>query len=407
MKNLKAGHGFNGDFLALIKDENFIRLIKESDDPDRTVAELINKYPNNKSNLQYAAKFIQTALSDKRKMSFDTWKNMHNELQSYAKKVNKPKIRRLTRSSIWKAAALVAMIAIAGVTAYYQVRNYSQPKFIEGNLVDQDKALIILSDGSQRVLSENDTYIDYKSSDDAVVIKKEEEKLERFENVDQSKDIAFNQIIVPYGQRHKVRLSDGTVVLLNAGSKLVFPAKFSEKNREVTLDGQGFFEVEKDKTRPFIVKTSSIDIKVLGTVFDVSAYQDEDLATTILVEGKVEVSQKNRLVGNKEYILSPGQGCFYSAEMRESIVRQVNVHKYISWKDGVYQFENMTLLDLVRQVKKYYNKSIQIEGEELELVKMSGKLFLSDDFQDVMIFLSKTVEGSYEQKDENHYIIRK
>ena len=283
---------------------------------------------------------------------------------------------------MWRAAVVFIALAAGSYFAYDQLKKDPLAEFAHSIVSDGSKKMIILSDGSERLLKNNQSYIEYDASGAEVIIKSEE-KENRIENRDDLKKPILNQVVVPYGQRQSVLLSDGTSVQLNAGSKLVFPAKFTGKTREVYLQGEGFFDVHKNEKSPFIVKTDYINVEVLGTMFNVSAYGDENTVTTVLVEGKVNVSQKEKMFVNKNFELAPGQGCFYSRDEQNSVVTDVDVNQYIAWKDGFFYFKNMRLLDLVRQVKKYYNVPVRIKGEKLANTMVSGKLVLSEDFGEV------------------------
>ena len=265
--------------------------------------------------------------------------------------------------------------------------------------------MIILSDGSNHILGVNNSHIEYTKNGGEVIVKGQKSSEERIENKANSDELVINQIVVPFGRRHSLTLSDGTQVYLNSGSKLVFPAEFKGKTREVYLKGEGYFEVEKNPARPFIVKTDHIDIKVLGTVFNISAYSDDQTVSAVLVEGSVHVSQKDKLFNNAEYLLQPGQGCFYSVKNSNSEVKRVNLADYISWKDGLYQFHNRTLREIVEIVKKYYNITINIENEKLANTIISGKLVLTEESEDVMDYLAKTLEARYTRKDKSSYLI--
>ena len=186
----------------------------------------------------------------------------------------------------------------------------------------------------------------------------------------------------------------------------MFPAEFTGKTREVYLKGEGYFEVEKNPSKPFIVKTDFIDIKVLGTVFNISAYADEQIASAVLVEGKVVVLKKNKLFGFTEKKLSPGQGCFYSSVTETSEIRNVDPYDYISWKDGLFLFKDKPLINIVHSVEKYYNQKILIDGEKLPNTIISGKLVLSDDIDEVMQYLAKTLEARYEKNKEGVFSIK-
>jgi len=201
-------------------------------------------------------------------------------------------------------------------------------------------------------------------------------------------------------------LSDGTQVHLNAGSKLVFPAEFEGKTREVYLKGEGYFDVAKNPAKPFIVKTDFIDIKVFGTSFNVSVYNDDQTVSAVLVEGNVHVLQKNKTFNNSEYTLQPGQGCFYSIKNQKAEVKEVDTADYILWKEGLYQFHNQPLTDIVERIKRYYNISVQIDNDKLAKTIISGKLVLTDDCEEVIAHLAKTLEARYEIKDKSIYILK-
>ena len=264
--------------------------------------------------------------------------------------------------------------------------------------VTTDQAMIILSDGSRHTLNKKDSLIEYSANGGQVVVRGDQ-KVEKLENLNDSKAPLINQIIVPYGHRHILTLSDGSRVHLNSGSRLVFPAEFFGKSREVYLTGEGYFEVSKIIDKPFIVKAKNMNIRVLGTVFNISAYEDEQITYAVLVEGKVVVSQKNKFFGTTENNLSPGQGCFYSIVTNSSEIRKVDLYDYISWKDGLFLFTNKPLIGIINRLEKYYNQKIGIETGQLQNTLISGKLVLADDLEVVMKYLSKTLEARFEKKD--------
>jgi len=304
------------------------------------------------------------------------------------------------------ASVFLALIALASILFYVQVNKNPLKRFADQNRRLGDQSLIILSDGSNHVLSNNDSKIDYNASQGEVIIKKNEKDEETLHNSIVPDLTILNQVIVPYGQQQRVILSDGTSVRLNAGSRLVFPATFSGDKREVYLKGEGFFEVYKDSQHPFIVKTDFVDIKVLGTTFDISAYEDESIASTVLVEGSVTVFQKNKVFGNKSFVLSPGQGCFYSINDKQSKIKDVDVNFYTSWKNGIYQFMDVSIIDIIRSISKYYNVSIQVEGKELSDTRISGKLIISGEIDEVLQCMAKTLEGRFEKNEDGTYILK-
>jgi ferric-dicitrate binding protein FerR (iron transport regulator) len=392
------------DFLALVQDEAFINLVNASENPDKLLEELVKENPANSDSIRYAFEFIQVNLSDKTKLNSEDFNRILKNIQNSYRK--KPYLRYLNFIPQLRIAAVILIIlSIGSLVIYHQYAKDPLNQFAQSYAAEGNQAMIVLSDGSKQVLKNNESFIDYNSTEGEVLIKNNNVE-EIIENKNDVKDAVLNQVVVPYGQSQKILLSDGTLVQLNAGSTLTFPATFSGKTREVYLKGEGFFEVHKNEKIPFIVTTDYIDIKVLGTTFNVSAYDDEHFASTVLVEGKVNVSQKNKMLANDEYTISPGQGCFYSVSDQKSVVNDVDVNNYILWRDGLYKFHDMPLIDIVRRVHKYYNLPIQIEDEKLANTLVSGKLVLSDDFSEVIQYLSKTMEGRYEKTKDGIYILK-
>ena len=393
------------DFLSLVQDEDFIRLVISAENPDKLLKKMQRENPDQGNTLQYAFEFIRTNHGNKIKMSPDDYNKVLNTIQLHLKEKPKNRFYQLFPLPLRIAASILLILAISSIVVYRQLGKDPLTKFAQMEHEGENQALIVLSDGTTKVLKNNDSFIDYSSNQGEVVVKNTEEE-ERIGNRNVEKHAVLNQVVVPFGQRHKVLLSDGTLVQLNAGSKLTFPATFSGRTREVYLKGEGYFEVHKNAQKPFIVKTDHIDIKVLGTTFNVSAYEDESSMTTVLVEGKVNVSQKDRLLANEEYTLAPGQGCFYSVNAKSSVVKNVDVSEHVLWKDGLYNFKDKPLRDVVSRVHKYFNRPIQIDNEKLASTLVSGKLVLSDELGEVMEYLSKTVEGKYEITQDGLFVLK-
>ena len=402
------------DFISLLMDENFVRMVQSLENHDEFIEQLIQGDKVNVKAVRYAIQFIRmNQLKNinqlkKEKMDTGNFNRIMKEIQEHAKM--KSNARGLKQIPFWLriAAMLLIFFSVGGSIIYYHSAKNPLIEFAQQGIADTDQGLLILSDGSKQVLKDNDSFIDYNSTEGEVVIKKDNEEkiIQHLQDKDREKETALNQIVVPYGQRHKVLLNDGTLVYLNAGSRLIYPAKFSGRNREVYLSGEGFFEVSKNAEVPFIVRTDNIDIKVLGTKFNVSAYADERYISTVLVEGKVNVLQKEKLFVNARVSLDPGQGCFYSIKDKRSVVRDVDVADYVSWKDGMYKFRNTPLRDVAGRIGRHYNQPVQIQGDELANTTFSGKFMLTEDLDEVLRNLSKTLEGRLEKADDGTYILK-
>lgn len=173
--------------------------------------------------------------------------------------------------------------------------------------------------------------------------------------------LADTKIEVPKGQMSKIILPDGTRVQLNSESKLIYSSAFQSGNRTVTLEGEAFFDVAKDVNHSFVIKTSLLDFKVYGTKFNVEAYSNNEVNTT-LVEGSLGVIGKR---GNELARLVPGENANFKKGSADLIVENVDTQLFTSWKDGIVTFRNEKLKDIARKIERWYNVQIIINNEKL------------------------------------------
>lgn len=270
-----------------------------------------------------------------------------------------------------------------------------------------DEAKIIISDGSEYKLKSNNSHIRYDSEGKEIDIEEKNDQTEKLNNQPIEAESIYNQIIVPYGTRYNVTLSDGTLVQLNSGSKLVFPAKFSESRREVYLKGEGYFDVTRDEKKPFVVNTDYINVRVFGTQFNISAYENEKSACAVLVEGSVDVTKSSGFFISEHIKIKPGEGCFFDEDSSGLVVRNVDVNEYTSWKDGLFQFRDQPLSRIIEKVKMFYNKTIIIEDKELANRVISGKLIISSSIDETIDLLAKATKSSYTLEKDGTYIFKK
>ena len=208
--------------------------------------------------------------------------------------------------------------------------------------------------------------------------------------------LANNIVTVPVGQRVNLQLPDGTSVWLNASTEIIYPAYFSGSTREIHLNGEAYFEVEHNASKPFIVHTETFDIKVLGTKFNVEAYKGMEGFTTALMEGSVEVTdRKNK---DKSVRLYPAQKvAFRNGELCKSPIDNYDVYR---WREGLICFKETRFADLMRQLEKNYGVRILINNEAVKEKVFSGKFRTTDGIDNALRLLQK--EGHYTfEWDEN------
>jgi hypothetical protein len=208
-----------------------------------------------------------------------------------------------------------------------------------------------------------------------------------------------NELVVPYGKRSRIELSDGTKVWLNSGSVLKFPTTFTGKTRNVYLAGEMYVEVAEDLKKPFFAHTSDFQVKVYGTRFNISAYRDSQSQSVVLVEGSVGVKTESE----KETFLVPNDMLVYHDKHWDK--KEVDVREYVSWKDG-YLLLNRTPIDRVLQrMERYYNLSFDIQNTvDIVSKTCTGKIYLSDNPDDVMSAISLLYSIQYTREENIIYI---
>ena len=206
----------------------------------------------------------------------------------------------------------------------------------------------------------------------------------------QSAEVKYNTLIVPRGGEFSLELADGTRVWLNAESRLRYPVAFTGKERKVEMEGEVYFEVAKNKEKPFIVTVNGVDIRVLGTSFNVSAYQ-EDVVTT-LVEGKVQLKK-----GNEQVILSPNQQAIWSDD--EFRVKQVDARNYVLWKEGIFYFEDVDLETILDDMARWYNVNVFYMNPALKEMKFSVEIRRYGDINEILRRIEQTKRVKFEIKD--------
>lgn len=168
-------------------------------------------------------------------------------------------------------------------------------------------------------------------------------------------EILYNEICVPRCGEYRLKLSDGTVVHLNSMSSLRYPVCFAGTRREVILKGEAYFKVAPDNKHPFIVKTTGHDITVLGTEFNVSAFEDEESVRTTLVKGRVKIDGP---IFAEPVILYPNQQFLYDKTEQQGVVRPIDVSYDTAWKDGRFRFRDIRLEEIMRTIERWYDVEV-------------------------------------------------
>lgn len=213
-------------------------------------------------------------------------------------------------------------------------------------------------------------------------------------------NIAMQTITVPAGHRVNLDLPDGSNVWLNAGTRMQYPVSFMKDKREVILDGEAYFEVAHHAECPFVVHTSTLDVEVLGTKFNVEAYSKRKIFETSLIQGKVRVkSPENK---NISVTLLPNQKTtLKSGRLVVSKIDDFNVYR---WKEGLYCFKGKPFAEIMQDLERYYDLKIQLDKQSIARVALTGKFRISDGLDYALRVLQNDVAFTYKRDKENDVI---
>lgn len=307
------------------------------------------------------------------------------------------KRRQFIRFAIGTAASLLLLSAIGWyATLRPEDTETDYTAILQANPAPDStnkKVQLVLSNNEKLTIDGTETQLEYKK-EGKVNVNSEQVDLSPKGDPEQAQE--FNQLIVPVGRRSSITFADGTRLWVNSGSKVVYPVKFAKEKREIFVEGEIYLHVSRDEQKPFIVKTHQMDIKVLGTQFNVTAYENEANMQVVLVSGKVEVNLNNKSTN----ILAPNQMFSYDSDMHRGKISTVDTDDYVAWKDGYYQFRQQPLREIVKKLSRYYGVRIYCE-EPADKLSCSGKLDLKESLDEVMKALKEAAPIQIENKYES------
>lgn len=261
--------------------------------------------------------------------------------------------------------SLVAASLLIFISTGYLMLSHRTEQQLTANKQKNDvapggnNAVLTLANGTKIILNSASSgriaqqgHSDVNKIQDGVLVYDSSKQTDRADTADMQ--LAKNTITTPKGGQYQVVLPDGSKVWLNSVSSLTFPASFTGKERNVKLTGEAYFEVAKNKEKPFIVDAGGTQIKVLGTHFNIMAYQDENSVNATLLEGSVKVTH-----GSKSKIIVPGQ----MASVTDNIeISAVNISHIVAWKNGKFAFSGEKIESIMRKISRWYNVDIIYSG---------------------------------------------
>ncbi|MGQ8337768.1 FecR family protein [Sunxiuqinia sp. A32] len=214
--------------------------------------------------------------------------------------------------------------------------------------------------------------------------------------------VAYNEIQVPGGEKSIITLYDGTKVWLNSGTTLKYPSTFEKSERKVFVNGEAFFDVAKNKNQPFVVNANQIDIKVLGTRFNVYAYQDEPEIQVTLEEGAVHT----KAISSKKWTnVKPGEQAIYNNNTKQLHKKTVNTELFSSWKENLLRFEDAPFKDVIKKMEHWYGVRITLDSS-IDTEEAYTMTIKTESLREMLNLISKTTQIKYEI-NENKVLITK
>ena len=302
-------------------------------------------------------------------------------------RVMRPRRRRLS-VLLGRVAAVLLPLLLGGTAIYvmYSRNNASLKNVISLHDVEPGtlEAVLVTSDGTLRELQTAGNHINEKDGSKIMV---DSARLNYQDNRPESvRELIYNKLLVGRGHGYMLILNDGTRVWMNSKSELSYPVAFGENVRRVRLSGEAYFEVTKDSVRPFIVEVDrGFEVKVLGTHFNIKAYDTDDSYETTLVEGKVQVSQ-----GHKTKItLEPSEQMVIGKDGRHE-VRVVNTSYYTAWHEGWFYFNDESLEQVLIMIGRWYDVDFVFAKENLKEIAVTGKLKRFENLSVILKMLERT-----------------
>ncbi|WP_195437111.1 FecR family protein [Parabacteroides goldsteinii] len=328
-------------------------LADEATDEERRIfTEWLDASDANRAEYEKLKRLYQVTSHRNKNKTFNTefaWQQVRK--QTIAKK-------KTFRLPVWtRYAAMVAIIVFTGMI-YFSKQPTSTIR--EVNMEEFSQPTLLLENGEKIALTEESFSMQKKD----VVIKNDARNKLVYEpqKETQNKNVQNNHLVIPKGKTYKLLLSDGTKIWLNSETEITYPTRFVGNKRVVNLIGEAFFEVAKNKEKPFIVNANGMEVKVLGTSFNISCYTTDKTFNTTLINGSVSVKTNNK----EAQTIVPSEQLTYYKESEQTTIHTVNTELFTSWINGEYIFKDTTLEEIVKKLQRWYDFSVNYEDESLK-----------------------------------------
>ncbi|WP_411029299.1 FecR family protein [Spongiimicrobium sp. 3-5] len=367
---------------------------------------LLDKYLNgsiSNEELEVLEKFKKELNSGNHEVNFKNKADKNALKESLWTAINaKTRNAKKKKFANWKIATVAAVFIGLVSTAYFHLQNTTTAI---SNPIPANAITLELENGDIKVIKE-DGKVEVLNAEGKVVGKQDGKSL-KYVDTNIKKELAYNTLAVPNGKTFKLQLSDGTIAHLNAGSSIKYPVQFIKGfKRQVFITGEAFLDVAKDPEHPFIVNANKLNVRVLGTQFNVSAYPEDETTEVVLVEGSVSLyTETEGYDTEKNTLLKPGFKGSFNKEKNHIITNKVITSIYTSWINGELVFRNMTFENILKKLERHYNVTISNYNEVLSKKEFNAN-FGDEPIENVLEELKINYDIDYEIMEDDNIILK-
>lgn len=393
--------GLMEQLIKYTDDKKFVRwVLHPTNELDRYWNSYLKNNPEEGDEIRIAREVIQLAtFKSERELSQTEIDTM---FQNIEKGIGKNKSKTIYIGITKYAAVILLLISIGvGYKVYEKYCNFKNKALsaIESGVGDIQNTQLVLADNNVLKFEQNETYVEQLNENSFVINRTD---TVNFKNLNE-----LNKLIVPIGKTAQLKMLDGTMVYMNAGSQLVFPVIFNDIERQAYLSGEAFFEVTHNEQFPFKVVTGNINVEVLGTKFNVAAYPNENEIETFLLEGKVKVTENKSFFKKNEEYLKPLQRAIYVNNGGKIEIKDVNDTDYITWYKGYISFKSVKLSTVINKLERTYGIHIELSNPEVAQKTISGKLKIKNESVETIIqVLANTASLQKVKLGDNTYFLK-
>lgn len=324
----------------------------------------------------------------------EEWEPVIRTILSKAQKKPATVVKLYRRIFYWSSVA--ALLLLTAGSLVWLLRQQKTPSIVpvsqvQDALPGKSGAVLTLADGRQVVLDSAGNGVIAMQNGTKVLLKSGQLTYDAQEST--ATAVVYNTMNTPKGRQYQVILPDGTKVWLNAASRLTFPTAFTGSERKVSISGEAYFEVKHNAKMPFkVTVNNNTEVEVLGTHFNINAYNDEPHIKTTLLEGSVKVSatiHKSSITPDLSLILKPGQQADMNPDGTLRIVKDADVDEVVAWKNGLFSFRDADIETVMRQLARWYNVEVHYEGNHPKR-EFNGEMNKALTLDQVLKGLSKT-----------------